>query len=849
MTELFLKLINMSLSASILVMVVLLLRLVFRGAPRWVSVLLWGLVAVRLICPITIESAYSLMPETEWIGQDADVPEEDFSFDSVPEDIPVDSIIGEDVTVHYYPTDPTITVRRSISASFVLACVWIAGMAAMVLYALISYWQVYRRIRSAQHLQDNVYISESIPSPFVFGILRPRICLPAELAEGSRQYVIAHEQAHICRRDHWWKPLGFLLLTVHWFNPLIWLSYILLCRDIEMACDERVVRDMEEDARADYSQALLECSIKNRMISACPLAFGEVGVKARIRSVLHYKKPAFWIGMLAVIACAVAAVCFLTNPERFVDSSVEGIRFPCEDPTSAVACTVEMNGKIEFDEFRGDFIVDGRRVDARVDLASETPPITYYDGAGLYTYGLIYLFDNDFTKLAFRINESDEYVICGMSLKEFEACMAKKNYYVAYLHDVVLYDLAASDKEVILSDIYTEGRTVVLYGRNLDIAEINRTFYSGDNVVGTTVPATSWGKSVCYACVSTCLNGKVHIGYNRLTFETGMSAEDVDATLVQVLLPSTLREDAYVFRQERIEMHTVLDTAPLPDVSVAQLTLDDVITLSKWGSYLTWEDFAGYACRDVGSGLYICRYDIDETFYLLIGDGKRTGTPMYIRLCVRDSDARADVTTEDIEAFVAQHRRENSTAGVPYTIQITRPDLPIYTEPGYDSSSDGALLKMGAYTITEETTDSEGIRWGRLESGGWIDLDEAVAVAPHIPMTVELVQDSGRIGTEYVEHIVTESEYTQKLLFRAYEPLTDIRFTTLDYTVDGFASGGDLYTLPALDVQTALVIGVVFYGDLTTYGISFTDAGGAVHQYMLYISGRNGSLVMQKIPF
>ena len=192
MTELFVKLINMSLSASILVMVVLLLRLVFRGAPRWVSVLLWGLVAVRLICPITIESAYSLMPETEWIGQDADVPEEDFSFDSVPEDIPVDSIIGEDVTVHYYPTDPTITVRRSISASFVLACVWIAGMTAMVLYALISYWQVYRRIRSAQHLQDNVYISESIPSPFVFGILRPRICLPAELAEGSRQYVVRY---------------------------------------------------------------------------------------------------------------------------------------------------------------------------------------------------------------------------------------------------------------------------------------------------------------------------------------------------------------------------------------------------------------------------------------------------------------------------------------------------------------------------------------------------------------------------------------------------------------------------------------------------------------------------------
>lgn len=442
MTELFYSIVNTSITASIVVIVVLALRLLFRKAPKWVNVLLWGMVAMRLVTPflpVSIESTFSLMPKTEWIEQGSTLSEDDLIyggyFDSgTAETIDV-SALGEDVKVFYYPIErPEIEIQKSVSVPFILSCIWIAGVALMLVYMAVSCLRVHFRIRSSRRLRDNVYIYESIDSPFVFGIIKPRICLPCDMDEASMTHVIAHEQAHIRRRDHWWKPLGFLLLTVHWFNPLLWLSYILLCRDIEMACDEKVVRNMGDTERADYSQALLECSVKRSLITACPLAFGEVGVKTRIKSVLNYKKPAFWIVTAAVLVCIAAAVCFLTNPYGNISGSVTGLRFPTDDPSAYRECTVEIDGKIENNEFNGEFIVDGRRIEASVDLTRSTPSISYYDGARLESYGLFYIFDNTFTEFAFEIDESDEYVICGMSLDEFEAEMEKKNFYVPYLH-------------------------------------------------------------------------------------------------------------------------------------------------------------------------------------------------------------------------------------------------------------------------------------------------------------------------------------------------------------------------------------------------------------------------------
>ena len=196
----------------------------------------------------------------------------------------------------------------------ILSMIWVAGVAILFVYTAVSYWRLRRKVSEAVILRDNIFQSENVASPFVLGIIKPRIYLPFNMNGQDLEHVVAHEQAHIRRKDHWWKPLGFLLLTIHWFNPLMWLAYVLLCRDIELACDEKVIKELDNEQRADYAQALVVCSVNRRMIAACPLAFGEIGVKDRVKSVMNYKKPEFWIIFLAVIACVIVAVCFLTNP-------------------------------------------------------------------------------------------------------------------------------------------------------------------------------------------------------------------------------------------------------------------------------------------------------------------------------------------------------------------------------------------------------------------------------------------------------------------------------------------------------------------------------------------------------
>ena len=301
MSALFLTILHMSVCASWLVLAVLLLRLCLRRAPKWFNVLLWGIVAVRLIFPFSVESPLSLLPRTE-------------------------AIRPAITTVQTQPAQISSAAAAGGSAApaqswlSILAWVWLAGAAALLLYTMVSTLRLRHRVREAVRLRGNIYQSERIDSPFVLGTIRPRIYLPYRMDSRDRQHVIAHEQAHLRRGDHLWKPLGFLLLTIHWFNPVMWLSYVLFCRDIELACDEKVIKELGFEQRADYMQALVSCSVSRRRIAACPLAFGEIGVKERVKSVMNYKKPTFWIILLVVIACIALVVCFLTDP---VDSKTE----------------------------------------------------------------------------------------------------------------------------------------------------------------------------------------------------------------------------------------------------------------------------------------------------------------------------------------------------------------------------------------------------------------------------------------------------------------------------------------------------------------------------------------------
>ena len=310
MSDLFLKIVNMSISASWLVLVVLLLRFALKKAPKWINVLLWGIVAVRLICPFSIESALSLIPSAETIPSEVlSGPSFDVQTGIAPIDTQINSYLGD----HYFE-GVTVPADNGFHVMTAFAIVWVIGILLMTVYTTVSYLRLRRKVSEATILRDRIYQSENVPSPFVLGIIKPKIYLPYGMDEQNLNHVVAHEQAHIRRRDHWWKPLGFFLLTIHWFNPLMWLAYVLLCRDIELACDEKVIKELGNEQRADYTQALVACSVNRRMIAACPLAFGEVGVKERVKSVMNYKKPAFWIIVLSIIACAVVAVCFLTDP-------------------------------------------------------------------------------------------------------------------------------------------------------------------------------------------------------------------------------------------------------------------------------------------------------------------------------------------------------------------------------------------------------------------------------------------------------------------------------------------------------------------------------------------------------
>ena len=318
MAAVFLKLLNLSISASWLVLAVLVLRLISKRSPKWMNVLLWGIVALRLVLPFSIESALSLIPSAETVSpavvQFAPAP-------TITSGVSViDNAVNPSLSEHFSAV-PTASVNPLYVWTEIAGWVWLIGLGAMLLYALVSYLRLRRRVSVSLPIRDRIYLCDAISSPFILGVVKPHIYLPSGLDEVQRQNVLAHEQAHLARRDHWWKPLGFALLAVYWFNPVLWLAYTLLCRDIELACDERVIRTMDESAVKTYSTVLLACSMPRKAVITCPLAFGEVGVKERVRNALHYKKPAFWVVAASVAVCVVVAVCFLTNPPTDTDAA------------------------------------------------------------------------------------------------------------------------------------------------------------------------------------------------------------------------------------------------------------------------------------------------------------------------------------------------------------------------------------------------------------------------------------------------------------------------------------------------------------------------------------------------
>lgn len=312
MSAVFLKIVNMSITAGWIVLAIMLLRVLLMKAPKWIRMVLWGIVALRLICPVSVESIFSLIPSAETLPSDL-TSGPSFNIDS---GVPLlNSNVNEYLDSHYFEgvTVPANNAKIIVSVFSVL---WIVGIVVMLAYALLSVARVRKQVCEAVWLKDNVWVCDQIVTPFILGIIRPRIYLPSSMNEQDTGYVLRHENAHLKRRDHLWKPLGFLLLAVHWFNPILWMGYVLLCRDIELACDEKVLKELGNERKKPYAEALVNCSVLRKLIAACPLAFGENSVKQRVKSVLNYRKPEFWIVIVAVLVCVAAGVCLLTNPKE-----------------------------------------------------------------------------------------------------------------------------------------------------------------------------------------------------------------------------------------------------------------------------------------------------------------------------------------------------------------------------------------------------------------------------------------------------------------------------------------------------------------------------------------------------
>ncbi|MBR4760159.1 MAG: hypothetical protein IK078_08455 [Lachnospiraceae bacterium] len=421
MSQLFLRILNLSLYAALLIPAVMLLRVLFHKAPKWVSCLFWALVAVRLLCPVTIESPFSLLPATEKLptanytmaessareetaeskvltaAQTAAIMSETESADGQSEDAIAKqgsgsydeaSIADTEAVTDANPVAESISGRGSRAGKAdlvgILAIIWLIGFCVMMGQALFSFLRLKHTVAASVQERRNLRVCDEIRYPFILGIIRPIIYLPGFLEGGMRRFVLAHERAHLNRHDHWWKPLGFFLLALHWFNPLCWIAYILFCRDLEMACDERVIRGMDRDSKADYSQTLLLLSSPASQITACPVAFGEIGVKERVKGIINYKKPAVWIVLLAIVGCIAVAVCFLTSPlktETAVASQDEVAQDEIKQDQAISEQTEEQptelvlaDGKNGDDAVLGVQLPDDASVEAQVDMSQAQEP-------------------------------------------------------------------------------------------------------------------------------------------------------------------------------------------------------------------------------------------------------------------------------------------------------------------------------------------------------------------------------------------------------------------------------------------------------------------------------------------
>ena len=697
MNALFLKILNMSIVGSWLILAVVLVRPLMKKAPKWACCLLWALVAIRLVCPVSFESAFSLIPSSETIPSNIAMAQNP----AIHSGIPAINDVANPILADSFTPAPDTSANPLQIIIPIAAAIWLAGIAAMLFYALISYLKLKKSVSVSVPIGDRIMACDEVKSPFILGVFTPLIFVPSSMSGQTLEHVIHHETAHIKRHDHWWKPLGFLLLSIYWFNPLCWVAYVLLCRDIEMACDERVIRDMSRESVAAYSQALLDCSLSRRRITACPLAFGEIGVKTRIKAVLNYKKPVFWVSVAAVITCIIVAACFLTNPKNdepdlsFLNYKnaisligQNGIQYAINYPAGE---SVIQAGDADNRELI-DYLekADWSQTNRQYDLASlGFVQFVIREGYRITVYQKPRVARVDFEESSryYRIGRNDY----NSALSLFRPGAPAS---VTFYGEIVEIDTTISKHPLYLVEV-TEGSAIFATGTKVfvplqnaepspepRIGDILEVTFSG--YVKETDPAQlqevfsmrvvrdgGWDKRPMLY-----MEGDYYVdpympmsylphGYSLAGKLTEEQANNTGLEGTEYYTNPNEPSDFYTYQLcgTPVGINTV-DSENLnwqylrwiklnaEEDTTRRLSLDDVKLLAEKGDSLTWEDFDLFSYEEIGSGLYIRQYVIDDLFDLIIGGSSQETKPTYIQLRNIETDAFIDIRTENVEMFI-----------------------------------------------------------------------------------------------------------------------------------------------------------------------------------------------------
>ncbi len=635
MEDIFIKILNMSITASYFVVALILLRAVFRKIPKWLSCSLWGLVGLRLILPFSFNSILSIIPSAETVPSNIMYEESPF----ITSGIGIVDAAAEHILYRTVAPNPGDSANPLQIITAVAAFLWVTGIAVMLVYALVSFLLVRRKTRLSIRTSEGYYICDSIASPFILGVIRPKIFIPSVTQACDIELILSHEKAHIKRLDHLWKPLGFLILSVYWFNPLMWLAYIFLCRDIEAACDEKVLKNKGTDIKKSYSEALINCSAGRRLITACPLAFGETDVKSRIKNILSYKKPALWLIVIALIVSIILSVCFMTNPDGMKLNDITGYEDMFRDVekiqlftgTAYIFTTEDVKPELsDLKKVRVEKATDETQTDKsyRIEINDE---VTININTDFSTLFLSKTFDGvERTSECYKVIDPEV----------LRSLFFSNNYVTERPGIYVTIDevyRTESDFEI-RAIWHNESNSDVEYGEMFTIERYNEQgIYE----------KVSFPEDFVFLLPAYILKAGTEIEKN---YYCPMSLSDGEYRFTANF---TTKDGKTYYTKANFVIGPLSNdhTKPL-------LSLEDVKSLSEKGKDLTWSDFEGFSYVETGSGLYIRSYTIDGRFSLAIGGTGTDTEPMYIYLCAPDGSAGKfiDIRQDDVEQFIEENK-------------------------------------------------------------------------------------------------------------------------------------------------------------------------------------------------